>query len=186
MIKNNALETWRKNGGIPWNKGISGYKTQPASEERKRKISMANKGKKRTPEQIQRIKNAVQGKTLSKEHRKKLSLGMIGKPARGWKGFTITTSGYKAIHKPNHFSSDKRGYVLEHRYIIEKHLNRILQKNEIVHHLNENKLDNRIENLIVFKAIRYHRAFHIFQECLKKGISFYSGSPLLFCVENTK
>lgn len=30
---------------VPWNKGNSGYKTKPASEERKLKISLAQKGK---------------------------------------------------------------------------------------------------------------------------------------------
>lgn len=34
-----------KKGNIPWNKGKSGYKMPPASEERKKKISAAHKGK---------------------------------------------------------------------------------------------------------------------------------------------
>lgn len=40
----------------------------------------------------------------------------------------------------------------EHRLIIEKHLGRKLNKDEHVHHINENKKDNRLENLVVMSA----------------------------------
>lgn len=44
----------------------------------------------------------------------------------------------------------KHGYVLHHRVVMENHLNRILDANEVVHHKNGNKTDNRVENLEVF------------------------------------
>lgn len=59
-MKKNA---W-KEGHIPWNKGKKGYKTKPASEERKQKIRMALEGH-RTGPRPQKIKERI-SRTLKK------------------------------------------------------------------------------------------------------------------------
>jgi len=42
---------------------------------------------------------------------------------------------------------DGNKWVIEHRYIFEKYLGRNLMEDEIIHHRNGNKSDNRLENL---------------------------------------
>jgi hypothetical protein len=66
-----------------------------------------------------------------------------------WKGGTYISkeSGYRFIKCPEHPNSDRRGYIREHVLVMSTHLGRPLVKNECVHHKNEDKLDNRIENL---------------------------------------
>lgn len=47
----------------------------------------------------------------------------------------------------------------EHRIVVEESIGRKLEKGEVVHHRDENKLNNNIDNLKVMSAIdhdRYH------------------------------
>lgn len=58
---------------------------------------------------------------------------------------------------PDHPNATKNGYVLMHRVVMENHLGRLLEKNEIVHHLDENKHNNSIENLQVMGSKEHNR-----------------------------
>jgi len=78
-----------------------------------------------------------------------------------WKGGRrLSKEGYVLIFKPDHPNATCDGYILEHRLVMEKHLSRYLKPEEIVHHINEIKDDNRIENLILFNGISEHRKHH--------------------------
>lgn len=63
------------------------------------------------------------------------------------KGFEENKEGYIMIYEPNHPNSQKDGWILDHRYIMSLHINRPLKKWEVIHHINGNKKDNRLENL---------------------------------------
>ena len=70
-------------------------------------------------------------------------------------------NGYKMVYMPTHHRADSTGCVYEHIIIAEKKLGRKLNDGECVHHLNEVRNDNREENLIVFKTVADHTAFHM-------------------------
>jgi hypothetical protein len=74
-------------------------------------------------------------------------LARKGENSPFWKGGKhITKRGYIKIWKPEH-PNNIYGYCYEHRLVMEEKIGRFLSKDEDVHHINENKSDNRIENL---------------------------------------
>ena len=78
-----------------------------------------------------------------------------------WKGGFIIQNGYKYLLYPNHpRAKSKKGYVAEHVLVMEKHLRRLLKKKEVVHHIDEDKLNNNIKNLKLFKNKEEHLKFH--------------------------
>lgn len=66
-----------------------------------------------------------------------------------WKGGTsMHSDGYVLVYAPWHpAAASAKGYVLQHRLVMERHLGRYLTRYELVHHRNEIKTDNRLENL---------------------------------------
>lgn len=84
----------------------------------------------------------------------------FGEKNPNWKGGRVVDPrGYVLLRRPGHHMADVRGYVYEHRLRAEEKIGRPLMDDEHVHHLNEDKSDNRPENLEVLSAAE-HRARH--------------------------
>lgn len=55
---------------------------------------------------------------------------------------------YKQLYKPNHHRADITGMVPVHILVAEEALGRSLEKGEIVHHKDFDKLNNDVDNLL--------------------------------------
>lgn len=89
---------------------------------------------------------------------------LIGENSPNWKsGKFISQKGDVMILRPDRFSNPSksgwRRYIPEHRLIMENHLGRKLLKSELIHHLNGNKQDNRVDNLFLTTRTD-HKTFH--------------------------
>jgi hypothetical protein len=84
-----------------------------------------------------------------------------GKPSNHWRGGSFANRyGRILTYRPEHPHANVSGYVYEHRLVMERHLGRILDRSEKVHHINGNPADNRIENLAVMSQSE-HMSLHM-------------------------
>ena len=74
-----------------------------------------------------------------------------------WRGGKSTSNGYLVVYCPGHPHPKFGNYVYEHRLVMEKKIGRFLKNGEIVHHKNEIKTDNRIENLDLTNRSEHNR-----------------------------
>lgn len=76
------------------------------------------------------------------------------KNARGW---YKSAKGYILVYMPTHPRATSQGYVMQHRLVMETYLKRSLLPEEVVHHKNGQKDDNRPENLEVMLTQQHNR-----------------------------
>lgn len=110
------------------------------SEESRKKISMANKGK--VVSESTRYKISESHKIQGIGHKKKRK------------------DGYVAVFYPQHPNSTKDGYVMEHHLVMEQNIGRYIQAGEVVHHKNHKRDDNTIENLELM-TFKEHASLHM-------------------------
>jgi len=94
----------------------------------------------------------------SKEYREKISNGAMGNRS-AWKGGRrISWNGYVQVYNPTHPCCDNRGYIREHRVVVEAQIGRYLLPTEQVHHRGT-KDDNRPCMLMGFTTRAAHNRF---------------------------
>jgi len=97
-----------------------------------------------------------------------------------WRGGkSITSHGYVLIRVgTDHPLADVRGYAYEHRVIAEKMLGRPLKPNEIIHHKDGDKTNNRPENLQVVTGNAGHHVHHRTRDDLRSPGEL---NPMISC-----
>ncbi len=99
------------------------------------------------------IKKRIWAQRISLRHR--------GSNHPNWKGGRRRNQeGYISIYSPSHPCKGPLQQVYEHRLVMEKNIGRYLGSEEVVHHKNGIKDDNRIENLELV-SISAHRRIHM-------------------------
>jgi hypothetical protein len=119
-------------------------------------------------------------KTTFKSGKAHPNFGKRGKLHNQWKGGKIVDQfGYIKLYKPGFPGASSSGYILEHRFKIIKKLKRNLRKNEIIHHIDGNKQNNKLSNLLLLtksKHISLHQQAYQFlvkHNLIKKYIRWF-------------
>ena len=121
-------------------------------------------GREMTEETRQKISKANKGRKTSEAQKQKLSKLKF----RGGVGYKKKRNdGYIAIHFPEHPRATKEGMIMEHDLVAECARGYALKPDEVVHHKNGIKDDNRLCNLQIM-TFKEHAALHMRQRWDKK------------------
>lgn len=144
-------ETRKKIGDIHRGKIIS--------DEHRAKISAKLKGHKvtwLTPEVRKRQGQALSKTLKSKEYHDKIDSGeIINKNFRPI-GSTTIIGGY-VYEKVFHGGRNHKGWTQKHRLIVERSIGRKLETGECVHHIDGNKTNNDLSNLLLMSNKNHNR-----------------------------
>ena len=95
--------------------------------------------------------------------------GHNSKGMKRGEGRYVNAHGYVLLYKPDHpRAHTMKGYVMEHRYLMEQQIGRYLRADEHVHHLNHDRSDNRLENLLIVDPVE-HAQYHTSQPRIQQS-----------------
>ena len=145
-----------------------------ASPEVRARMAEMSRGKKASDETRARMSAAQKGKPKSAQHRENIAKALqqpdvieamktrsAGPSNPMWAGgMALNSQGYVEIHAPGHPRRNSKGRVSRYRLVMEHHIGRYLEYGEVVHHIDGDKTNDNIENLMLFPNNGEHIAYH--------------------------
>ncbi len=132
--------------------------------------SFTKKRRKPVTEEERRNRSAAQkGKVISEEQRHFISK-INSCNYNGLNGYGHTkkhNGGYVLVYVPKHPNAHRDGYVMLHTVLMERSIGRYLTEDEVVHHINHDRSDNRIENLRLMSK-HEHCSMHMKERYAKR------------------
>ena len=129
--------------------------------------------KKMSDESRRRLSETRKGRIFSQEHRAAISAAKKC-DYNGLNGYGHTKNhnmGYVLTYAPQHPHAHKDGYIMLHTVLMEREIGRYLEPDEVVHHINHDRKDNRIENLRLMKK-HDHFSMHMKERYSKGGVTY--------------
>ncbi|MFE4571370.1 HNH endonuclease [Paenibacillus chitinolyticus] len=107
--------------------------------------------------------NEYRRKFCSKECKNKAaSMKLKGRTSRNYKGRRVTTQGYIEVFIPEHPNANSNGYYKRANLVMEKKIGRYLDRKEVIHHIDKNKQNDDLDNLMLFASNSEHISYHYF------------------------
>jgi len=150
------------------NKGFGKYCSRNCAAQTQKGKHSWNYGKSPSDDTRKKMSESHKGKIPWNKGKKRPEISMENHP--NWNGGRIKNhQGYTLVLKPEYYRSDSNGYIREQILIVEKYIGRKLKKSWVIHHINQDKSDNRPENLFIFETTSEHTSWHGLNRSGKSG-----------------